>query len=505
MSQMSDNESLLNKLLKWLLKPWSKLLFKELLEAVTVTDLLDDIPGGDINLLPISATEKDLEVIVPMWPVSDPRPGRPELLKLLWDEVEVDQGSWEAPVQPGDLILSVPKDKLTDGPHVLRYEVTNANLDTSLSKTLEVLIDLQAPVLGAGQGLLTVVEDPEEIERDGLTERYLRNHDQRLRTQVPGYITPKAGDTVIYYWDTEPFAEMEAGEHELTFEDTIRPVYIDFPGALVLERGDGDRYVYYAIKDRAGNISVFPRPLKLSVSAGLRALPLLSIEQTTGDQENLHLALNDLAPPLLIKVPAEAVVYTDETLRVEWGQPGDPGYYSTSTEYQGRSRQFEIPEDKVAAQGATTIQVNYVVSGDKRHDYPSPPVGLTVGSLSRGLPVVQLAGVRNGIFKLSDADERNRVTLGTWKFMAEGQWVDIWVTGTLSNGQEAEPHQVLKNYAIEADDVENGIGARNDVVVLKSYLSTLLLNNPFTVHVNVSFNQGYSWVKFPEMRPQLQS
>lgn len=194
MSQMSDNESLLNKLLKWLLKPWSKLLFKELLEAVTVTDLLDDIPGGDINLLPISATEKDLEVIVPMWPVSDPRPGRPELLKLLWDEVEVDQGSWEAPVQPGDLILSVPKDKLTDGPHVLRYEVTNANLDTSLSKTLEVLIDLQAPVLGAGQGLLTVVEDPEEIERDGLTERYLRNHDQRLRTQVPGYITPKAGD-----------------------------------------------------------------------------------------------------------------------------------------------------------------------------------------------------------------------------------------------------------------------------------------------------------------------
>lgn len=89
--------------------------------------------------------------------------------------------------------------------------------------------------------------------------------------------------------------------------------------------------------------------------------------------------------------------------------------------------------------------------------------------------------------------------------MAEGQWVDIWVTGTLSNGQEAEPHQVLKNYAIEADDVENGIGARNDVVVLKSYLSTLLLNNPFTVHVNVSFNQGYSWVKFPVLSPQLES
>lgn len=505
MSHTSDNESSLKKLLKRLLMPWSRLSSKAPLEPVTVTDLLDDIPGGDTNLLPVSATENDLEVVVPMWPVSNPRPGRPELLKLFWDEVEVDEESWEVPVQPRDLILSVPKDKLTAGPHVLRYEVTNASFDTSLSEPLEVLIDLQSPVLGADQGLLTVAEDAEEIVRDGLTERYLSNHDQRLRTQVPGYTTPKAGDTVIYYWDTEPFAEMEAGEHTLTSEDTTKPIYIDFPGTLVRERGDGDRYVYYAIKDRAGNISALPRPLKLSVSAGLRALPLLSIEQTTGEQDNLRLALNDLVPPLLIKVPAEAVVYPDETLRVEWGQPADPGYYSTSNEYLGRARQFEVPEDKVAAQGATTIQVNYVVSGDKRHDYHSPPVGLAIASLSRGLPQVQLEGVRSQIFKLSEAVERNHVTLGTWKFMAEGQWVDIWVTGTLGNGQEAEPHQVLKNYPVTLDDVENGIGARNDAVVLKSYLSTLLLNNPFTVHVNVSFNQGHSWVKFPILSPQLQA
>jgi len=479
---------------------------EKLLDPVEVPELLEDIPGGENNLLPVSATRRALSVAVPMWPFTDPRPGGPEVLTLYWDDVQVDQASWEVPVPPQGLMRSVPQDKLTDGAHVLRYRVMDRDKNVSYSEVLQVLIDLQAPVLGEGQGMLTVLEDPEEIERDGLTERYLRNHDQRLRTQVPAYTTPKAGDTVIYYWDTEPYAEMDAGEHDLAFEDTTEPVYIDFPSALVLERGDGERYVYYAIRDRAGNISLFPKPLKLIVSAGLRTLPLLSIEQTTGEPENLHLALNDLTPPLLVKVPDEAVVYPDETLRVEWGQLGDPGYFSTSTEYQGRSREFEIPMDKVLAQGATTLQVNYVVSGDKRHDYPSPVVDLAIGSLNRGLPGVQLAGVSNRIFKLSDASERNVVTLGSWKFMAEGQWVDIWVTGVLRSGVDAEPHQVLKNYVVSADDVASRkIGARNDAVVLKTFLSTLLLNNPFTVHVNVSFNEGHSWVKYPELSPTLEA
>ncbi len=484
MKQLSGNEELLA------LKP------------VEVAELLENIPGGDNNLLPVSATLQDLEVIVPMWPFSEPGPGEPEVLQLFWDEVLVVERSWEAPVPPEDLKLSVPKEKLTHGAHELRYKVIDADCDASYSDVLQVLIDLQGPVLG-GQGILTVVEDPEEVERDGVTERYLRNHQQRLRTQVPAYTTPKAGDTIIYYWDTEPFEEMKAGEHVLVFEDTTKPVYIDFPSALILERGDGDRYVYYAIRDRAGNVSLLSSPLKVTVSAGLRTLPLLIIEQTGGGQESLHLALNTLRPPLLVKVPPEAVVYPDETLRVEWGQPDDPGYYSTSTEYQGRSRVFEIPESKVLAQGATSLQVGYVVSGDKRHDYPSPVVDLTVGSLSSGLPTVQLKGVVATTFKLADAPARNPVTLGTWKFMAEGQWVDIWVSGKLSDGQDAEPHVVLRNYVVNADDVEKGIGARNDVVVLKTFLSTLMDGVPFTVHVNVSFNKGYNWMKFPGLSPTL--
>ncbi|SPO54038.1 conserved protein of unknown function [Pseudomonas sp. JV551A1] len=476
-----------------------------LLDPVKVPALLKDIPGGDVNLLPVTATREVLSVLVPMWPVSDPRPGEPERLRLFWDTTLVKDKQWEAPVQPKDLELSVPVANLTAGPHVLRYEVTNSVGDMSPSATLTVLIDLTPPALGGAQGMLTVLEDPEEIERDGLTERYLRNHGQRLRTQVPGYTTPVAGDTIIFYWDAEPFAETKAGEYEIAFEDIGGPFYVDFTAELIVQRGDGVRYLYYAIEDRAGNLSAFSKPLKLSVSAATRTFPLPSIAQATGTDGQLRLALDDLRLPLLVKVPADAVVYPDETLRVEWGEPGDPGYFSATTGYEGREREFEIPEQKVLAQGRTTIKVKFVASGDKRLDYPSPPVELTVLPLSKNLPRVELAGVSSGNLKLSQAPARVPVTLGTWRLMAEGQLVDIWVTGVLQNGQEAVPFQVLKDYVVRPADLSQGIGSANDVAVLKSFLMTLLLDNPFTLHVQVRFAAHGVPVNFPSLSPTLRA
>lgn len=478
---------------------------RALLKPVEVPALLEDIDGGEKNLLPVTATQQPLCVVVPMWPFSGPRPDEPERLKLFWDDDEVVCKQWRTEVRPEDLLLSVPVERLIAGPHVLRYEVTSTNLDITPSEKLTVLIDLSPPALGGNQGMLTVVEDPEEIVRNGLTERYLRNHDQRLRTQVPGYTTPVAGDCIIYYWDVEPFDELWAGEHVVAAKDIGGPFYIDFKSELILQRGDGDRYLYYAIKDRAGNLTAHSRPLKLSVSAGARNFPLPSIPQTTGAGDQLRLALNDLSPPLLIRVPMDAVVYPDEDLRVEWGKPGDPGYFSATTEYPGGERKFEIPVQKIAAQGATTIEVRFVVSGDKRHDYPSPPVKLSILPLSRNLPTVQLEGVTSATFRLSQAPDRIPVTLGTWALMAEGQLVDIWVTGNLQNGQQAEPFQVLKDYVVQPADLSKGIGASNDVVVLKSFLKTLQLLNPLTLHVQVRFAAQGVPVKFPSLSPKLES
>ena len=88
--------------------------------------------------------------------------------------------------------------------------------------------------------------------------------------------------------------------------------------------------------------------------------------------------------------------------------------------------------------------------------------------------------------------------------IAEGQLVDIWVTGNLQNGQQAEPFQVLKDYVVQPADLSKGIGAGNDVVVLKSFLKTLQLLRLFTLHVQVRFAAQGVPVEFPSLSPQLE-
>ncbi|EKT4479172.1 hypothetical protein DZA28_10570 [Pseudomonas alloputida] len=473
-----------------------------LLLPAEVPALLEDIPGGDHNLLPVVATEQALAVVVPMWPVSYPQPGEPDVLQLFWNDDVVAEKSWESEVPPEDLIFSVPVEKLVSGAHELRYEVTGTG-GMSPSEVLELLIDLAPPALGGERGMLTIVEDADEIERDGLTERYLRNHGQRLRTEVPRYTTPVAGDTIIYYWDDESLDENEVDRYEVGYEDISGPFYIDFESEMILQRGDGNRYLHYAIKDRAGNLSAFSKPLKVAVSAGARTFPLPDIEQVEGTGGQLRLALNDLELPLLVVVPADALVYPDEALRVEWGEPGDPGYFSATTGYEGQERAFEIPVQKIAAQSGITTKVKFVASGDKRHDYPSPAVDLFISPLSKNLPRVQLDGVASNNLSLSKAPDRIPVTLGTWPLMADGQFVDIWVTGALNNGGDAEPFQVLKDYEVKPADLIGGIGQADDVVVLKSYLQTLELDVRFTLHVQVRFAAQGVPVNFPLLSPTL--
>ena len=243
--------------------------------------------------------------------------------------------------------------------------------------------------------------------------------------------------------------------------------------------------------------------MKVAVSAGARTFPLPDIEQVEGTGGQLRLALNDLELPLLVVVPADALVYPDEALRVEWGEPGDPGYFSATTGYEGQERAFEIPVQKIAAQSGITTKVKFVASGDKRHDYPSPAVDLFISPLSKNLPRVQLDGVASNNLSLSKAPDRIPVTLGTWPLMADGQFVDIWVTGALNNGGDAEPFQVLKDYEVKPADLIGGIGQADDVVVLKSYLQTLELDVRFTLHVQVRFAAQGVPVNFPLLSPTL--
>ena len=125
-----------------------------LLDPPRIDALLDDIDGGDSNLLPREAWLVPLRIEFPMWNNSAPAPGYPERLVLLWNGSAIGERTWTAPVQPEELFLKVEPLWLTEGRHTLEYQVTIYNSETAASQPLTITIDKTAPVLGDDFGRL---------------------------------------------------------------------------------------------------------------------------------------------------------------------------------------------------------------------------------------------------------------------------------------------------------------------------------------------------------------
>ncbi|MGE6566533.1 hypothetical protein ACQKF2_14500 [Pseudomonas hunanensis] len=359
---------------------------------------------------------------------------------------------------------------------------------------LSLTIDEVAPVLGDNQGSLVF---DEEVLRDGVTARYLENN--VLQALVPRYQTPAVADTLIVYWDREPFANEEVDRYELM--DPSRPISIVFSKEMILARGDGKRYVHYKVCDRAGNLSAGSQPVTLEVAATPipRSLPPVLIDQAEGWGAQQTLTLNDFYPPLLVEVPASAVIYPDETLTVVWGAPGTAGYFTTSTPYNGQERFFEIPTQYVLAQSTHTVTVLYRVS-DNANALDSDALALDVKARSERLPQPELDGANADGFSLGKAPANVPIRLGTWPLIAEGQQVSIQLTGVLPGGSDAPAYDVLFAHALSATEADEGIGMRDDVTVPKTHLATLWIGHNFTITASVSFDEGATWVAF---RPVL--
>lgn len=477
------------------------------LPPVEVPDLLPDIEGGEKGLLPVKATRRPLPFTVPKWPISDPSEDQPERLVVRWDGQLLEEKSWTTPVPKEDLEFEVAVDRLGEGRHTLEYEVTLGNEGSARSIPVSLFIDKTAPVLGGQRGRLEIVEDAEEVERDGLTARYLERHGNRLRTLVPAYLDPMPGDILSWYWGEKADDSEYIDCRKLTSDDHLLPIYIDFQLDTILQAGDGLRYAYYEIEDRAGNLSNLARALELDVKAQPipRQFDWVEIAQASGSGAELSLSLNEISEPLLVEVPETAQMFPDEQATVIWGQPGEYGYFETADVYPGTERCFAIPMKQVLAYGNQTVVVRYQVSDGVEVFPPSDPRNLKVAPLSEKLPQIVLVGATSNGFSLGSAPAKVPVKLDPWRFIAVGQRINIWVTGVLQNGADSEPHHVLQAHAITQAQERQGIGANNEVTVLKTFLATLKRDLQFTLHVQVSFDNGANWVDFPQYHPTLRA
>jgi len=170
--------------------------------------------------------------------------------------------------------------------------------------------------------------------------------------------------------------------------------------------------------------------------------------------------------------------------------------------HPGTERSYAIPEKSVLAYGKRTLVVRYQVS-DGVEVFPSAVTNLKVTEFKEGLPTVALDGADSNGFSLGSAPDQVPVRMDVWPGIAVRQRVNITVTGVLPGGADARPYNVLTAHSVTGAQVKRGIGANKDVTLSKAYLATLWHGERFTFHVEVSFDDGTTWIKFPLYSPKL--
>lgn len=460
----------------------------------TAPEPLSDIVGGETNLLPRSAWSdpgNPLKVEFHPWDSSNPSPGAPESIEIFLGPASIGFKEWSAPIAPNDHFVPISTDKLTPGEHALTYTMTNWLGTPQGSELFTITVDKQEPLLHAASELVF----PAEVLRPNkLTAQYLDLNNDEVTASLPVYTTPRPGDRITWYWGASLGDLDVGGVIELDATDYSAPVVITVAGDLIRARNDGLRYVRYQVQDRAGNPSVRSEFVELDVAATPipRTLPWPSVERAAGTGEQQTLDPLQAETSAVVQVPEDAVIYPQERVFVQWGEPGTLGAVRVEQAIVPGQRRYEIPMKSVAAYIDKTLWVSYGVTDSDNKEWPSLRRKLRVSNLSR-LPTLQCNGLTGGSLSLKTvAAEGAILRLNKWPLMTTDQWIMITMTGVGSTGQDAVETVIAKRKLSDQEAI-GGVGMQNDVRVRKTFLNTLRRNQPLTGKVYVSFDGGATW------------
>jgi len=166
--------------------------------------------------------------------------------------------------------LKVPRNRLIQGIYEVALRVSIYGVNPVEGKRKTLTIDTTQP--NYGRKPLAVVFPPEL--NGTITEAFLTQEGE-VSVQVPWYTDVKARDRAVYYWtdkdsppDAEtPIREQEFSEQDITDERLRITVYADEIRAW----GSGKRYLYYYLRDLAGNAG--PRSYLADIYVDLSPVP----------------------------------------------------------------------------------------------------------------------------------------------------------------------------------------------------------------------------------------
>jgi len=462
--------------------------------APHVTNALDDIPGGEPNLLPREALQADLKVTFPLWDGSSTDPGKTDTVLLMWDGREVMRKAFQTPIDVGDLFAHIPMAELTEGSHELFYKVIfSSGNENSSDPPIIITIDKTPPVLAGSKDPL---EFPFDLIDNKVTARYLQDHANKLPATVPAYDQPKPGDTVFLYWETSPVGSSLASEKVLTEADMS--LDLEFDGDLIVNRGDGTRYATYEVQDRAGNLSVLSRAVTLTVDAQPKPLLVPSVEKSVPDRE----AYGELDPLLVtggavVVVPEDIDLQPTDVVTVYWSGFVPSASHETSTPIETGGFRYAIPPSAIPGNIGTgrQVEVYYTVTRaggkvDRSESYLLRIKEIHIDRFSK-LYCEQATGTNPATLKLSAVPNGADFSITPWLYIKAGQKMHMWAEGVDKNtGRDL----YLDIFERPVTPGEEGSGV--SAVLLRSFLEQHRVNEQFWVDIEVSFDEGDSYLDF---------
>lgn len=216
-----------------------------------------DDPG---NQIPRDLQGLPLKVNVPRPPRADDDPPIEGYIELMWkgSRLRSTRLDYITPLDPSILVFerTLPEElTLEEGEHELSYHLWQGG-NTGVVTPVKVNVDRTPPLP------TTEVIVPPEVDRDGITKKYLDDNGFVLIT-VPEYVVRRLDDVVrCYIGSNLPLGTLIG---EVVRTDLTIPLEFKLT-APMLDDVEGLRAIYYNITDRKGNLSLNSAYKRLNVT-----------------------------------------------------------------------------------------------------------------------------------------------------------------------------------------------------------------------------------------------
>jgi len=208
----------------------------------------------------------------------------------------------------------------------------------------------------------------------------------------------------------------------------------------------------------------------------------------------------------LVDVPDEVDIGDDEHIELHWEGDTERGREIVTTPISAnRPRRFRVSAGSIAANMernenavAKRFKVFYRLVREDGSYVESEHFMLRILPLEPyEYPRLVCPDAKGEDLYLGDVPRGARCTLDTWTFIAEKQWVTVWITGVF----RGEVEEVLWDAEVTSKEVSKGL----ELLIPRTVLEQQMLNDGFTLHAHVSFDGKQHYFEMRSLRLTLRA